>query len=177
MSSNTDDSLGLSHFQSPLPPPPQYTETTSQRDVKVVENSSYSYSPWLLRRTSIHVESTLNEAWQDESFSHREIAPSVRSDDEKKALRSLLTRFGSKATERQSEDGGSNHGLGQPHDSSNFGTRVFIEAAQPLKIQTWEPHEMRGLEQAASMKRWPGNGNPAQPWGKLAKVNPSQSCY
>ena len=30
---------------------------------------------------------------------------------------------------------------------------------------------MRGLEQAASMKRWTGNGRPAEAWGKLIKVN------
>lgn len=171
MSSTPADNPGLSQRQSALPPPPQYAEATAQRDVKVVDNSKYSHSPWLLRRTSIHVESTPNEAWQDDSSSHRVTAPSIRSTDEKKALRNLLTKFGNKSAEDQSEDPRIDRDMGQPHDSSDFGTRVFIEAAQPLKLQTRERHIMKGLEQAASMKRWPGNGNPAEPWGKLAKVN------
>ena len=171
MASTTRDSLGLSQLQS-VPPPPQYTEATAQSDVKVVDNSNYSHSPWLLRRTSIHVESTPNEAWQDDSSSHREVAPSIRSNDEKKRLRNLLTKFGNRlAEDHQSEDGSTYRVAGQPHDSSDFGTRVLIEAAQPLKVQTGKRHEMKGLEQAASVKRWPGNGNPAEPWGKLAKVN------
>lgn len=29
---------------------------------------------------------------------------------------------------------------------------------------------MKGLEQAASMKRWAGEGKPAEAWGKLIKV-------
>lgn len=169
MSFSTDDNLGLSHLQSALPPPPQYTETTAQTDVKVVDDSNYSHSPWLLRRTSIHVESTPNEALQDHNTSHREIAPSIKSNEEKKALRNLLTKFGNKAAEDQSDDGRINGDVGQI-DSANYGTTVLIEAAQPPKAQTRERHLMKGLEQAASVKRWPGHGNPAEPWGKLAKV-------
>lgn len=171
MTSTMEESLGLSQFQSALPPPPGYTETTAQKDVKGVENSDYSYSPWLLRRTSIHVESTPNEAWKDDNSSHRELAPSIRSDDEKKAMRSLLTKVGNRAAEDHSEDGRRYMDVGQPHDSSDFGSSVLIEAAQPLKVQIRKRHEMKGLEQAASVKRWPGNGNPAEPWGKLAKVS------
>ena len=171
MSPTMNDGLGQSQLESVLPSPPQYTEATQQRDEKVFDNSTYSHSPWLLRRTSIHVESTHNEAWQDDRSSHQETAPSIRSNDEKKALRNLLTRFGNKPAEDQSEDGRSQRDLGQLHDSSDFGTRVFIEAGQPPKVQTRERHEMKGLEQAASVKRWPGNGKLAEPWGKLAKVN------
>ena len=170
MSSTANDGLGLSQLQAVLPSPPHYAEATAHRDEKVLENSNYSHSPWLLRRTSIHVESTHNEAWQDDSSSHHGTAPSLRSNDEKKALRNLLTKFGNKPTEDQSEDGRSQRDLGQFHDSSDFGTRVVIEAGQPPKVQTRERHEMKGLEQAASVKRWPGNGKPAEPWGKLAKV-------
>lgn len=171
MSFNTSDSLRLSQLQSALPPPPQYTAATAQRDVKTVDNYGYSHSPWLLRRTSIHVESTPNEGRQDDSSSHREVAPSIRSNDEKIALRNLVTRFGNKLAEVPSEDRRVDRDAALPHDSSNFGTRVFIEAAPPLKPQTRERHEMKGLEQAASVKRWPGNGDPAEPWGKLTKVN------
>ena len=170
MSSATNDNLALSQLQSALPPPPRY-EATAPRDVKVADNSDHSHSQWLLRRTSIHVESTHNEAWQDDSSSHRGTAPSLRSNEEKKALRSLLTRFGNKPAEDHGEDGRIYRDLGQPQGSANFGTRVLIEAAQPTKARTWERHEMKGLEQAASVKRWPGSGNPAEPWGKLAKVN------
>lgn len=171
MSFPSRDNLGRSQLQSALPPPPRYTEATAQTDVKVVDDSNYSYTPWLLRRTSIHVESTPNEARQDSNSVHREIARSMKSNDEKKALRNLLTKIGNKAAEDQIDDGKFNGDVGQPHDSSDFGTRVFIEAAQPPKVQTRERHLMKGLEQAASVKRWPGNGSPAEPWGKLAKVN------
>ncbi len=172
MPSTTDNALGLSQLQSPLAPPPQYPEATSQRDLKVVDNSDYSHSPWLLRRTSIHIESTPNEAWQDDKPSHRDIAPSIKSNDEKKALRNLLTKIGNRTAEDQSEDGRTDRDVGQAHNSADFGTRVFIEAVQPQKVQMRKRHEMKGLEQAASMKRWPGNGLPAEPWGKLAKVHP-----
>ena len=171
MPSNADDSLGLSQLQSALPPPPQYTEAIAQRDVKGGDDSNYSYSPWLLRRTSIHVESTPNEALQDGNSSHRETTPSVRSNDEKKALRSLLTKFANISAEDPSGDGRSIPDVRQPRDSSNFGTSVFIEASRPPKVYTRERHELKGLEQAASVKRWPGDGSPAEPWGKLAKVS------
>ena len=85
-------------------------------------------------------------------------------------LRNLLTKFGNKAAEDQSDDGKITGDVGR-HESSDFGTTVLIEAAQPPKVQKRERHQMKGLEQAASMKRWLGNGNPAEPWGKLAKVN------
>lgn len=170
MSFSTQDNLRLAQLQSALPPPPQYTEATAQTDVKVVDNSNYSHGPWLLRRTSIHVESTPNEALQDHNSSPREIAPSIKSNEEKKALRNLLTKFGNKAAEDQSEDGRVNGDMGR-NDSAEFGTTVLIEAAQAPKVQTRERHLMKGLEQAASVKRWPGNGSPAEPWGKLAKVN------
>ncbi len=173
MSSTTDIDLGLLSLQSDLPPPPRYTEAPAQRDVKTANDLHYSHSPWLLRRTSIHVESTQNRAWQDDNSSHQENAPFVKSNDEKKALRSLLTRFNNKPGEDQSVNGRNHPDLGQLHESSDFGTRVFIEAAQPLKVNTWERHEMKGLEQAASVKRWPGNGKPEEPWGKLPKVNSS----
>ena len=171
MSSTTNDNLDLSQLQSALHPPPGY-EAPTQKDVKVADSSDYSHSPWLVRRTSIHVETTHNEAWQDDNSSYRGMAPSVKSNDEKKALRNLLTKFGNRPAEDQSDDSRSCQDLGQPHDSSEFGTRVFIEAAQPAKVRTWERHEMKGLEQAASVKRWSGSGELAEPWGKLAKVYP-----
>ena len=36
-------------------------------------------------------------------------------------------------------------------------------------------HEMKGLEQAASIKRWAGGGQPPLAWGKLRKVGPVQT--
>ena len=175
MPSHTDDSLGLSHLQSALPPP-HYTEAIAQRDVKGGDDSNSSYSPWLVRRTSIHVESTPNEALQDGNSSHWETTPSitassVRSSDEKKALRNLLTRFGNTSAEDRSADGRSFADVHQPRESLNFGTSVFIEASGLPKVYTRERHELKGLEQAASVKRWPGYGSPAEPWGKLAKVS------
>ena len=167
MSSVTHQSLDLSQLHSALPSPPRY-EASTQRGDKAADDTDYSHSPWLLRRTSIHVETTQNEAWQDDSSSHRGIAPSLKSNDEKKALRNLLSKLGSKTAEEQSDDSRNFRDLN--HDSSDFGTRVFIEAAQPAKVRTWEHHEMKGLEQAASVKRWSGSGEPAEPWGKLAKV-------
>ena len=171
MSSVTNQSLDVSQLQSTLPSPPRY-EAPTQRDVKAAGDTDDSHSPWLLRRTSIHVETTQNEAWRDDSSSHRGIAPSLKSNDEKKALRNLLTVFGNKTAEEQSDESRIFRDLSQPHQSSDFGTKVFIEAAQPAKVRTWEHHEMKGLEQAASVKRWSGSGEPAEPWGKLTKVCP-----
>ena len=48
-----------------------------------------------------------------------------------------------------------------PYDSVQLGTVVSIEASHPLK----------GLKQAAIMKRLIGDGRPAEMWGKLIKVS------
>lgn len=150
---------------SPLPP--HYDEVTGQTDIKTGEQPSYGHSPWLLRRTSIRVESTPNEAYYDDRSSNRD--PSIKSNDEKGAIRNLMTRFGSRQGEELIEEGKSFMSQGQ--DQYEFGTKVSIEASNPLKAQTRQRHEMKGLEQAASVKRWPGGGSPAEAWGKLAKVN------
>ena len=70
----------------------------------------------------------------------------------------------SSSTWRSSED------LAQTFDAIPFGTTVSIEAAQPVKAREQQLYEMKGLQQAASMKRWAGEGRPAVAWGKLIKV-------
>ena len=70
----------------------------------------------------------------------------------------------SSSTWRSSED------LAQTYDAIPFGTTVSIEAAQPVKAREQQLHELKGLQKAASMKRWAGEGRPADVWGKLIKV-------
>ena len=66
--------------------------------------------------------------------------------------------------------------MSQPYDSVRFGTTVSIEAGHPTGSQTQRRYEMRGLEQAASVKRFAGSGSPAEAWGKLMKVSTTLYC-
>ena len=142
--------------------PLQCTESTpsaDSKDSKLAEPSGHGNAPWLLKRTSITVETT---SWRDDSSS----TYSGTRADEKGAIRNLIkTRFGGNKEYEALDDGKSVEP--SPYDSVQFGTVVSIEASHPLQ----QRHEMKGLEQAASMKRWTGDGRPAEAWGKLIKVN------
>lgn len=168
------DSRVLSQVHSansyPLPPP-RYMESTAQTNSKIGEESHYGNSPWLLRRTSIVVESEPSEQVDDGRSLVRVSTCSTTKEDEKGALRGLLNKFGNRQGQERLLNGKRVEETNKIYETANFGTKVSIEASQPVRGQIPYRHEMRGLEQAASMKRWPGYGRKAEAWGKLMKVN------
>ena len=144
-------------------PPPRYTESTPNTDSKSNTSSrSHSHGPWLVRRTSIHIESTVADV---ESSEHSSMSPSRSTDQSKGAFRGLFRKDDPRESIRAMKEG-----LREPFDNGQLGTRVTIEAAQPIRSQAERRIELKGLEQAASAKRWTGSGRPAEAWGKLMKV-------
>ena len=65
--------------------------------------------------------------------------------------------------------------LRQGFESSQLGTRVTIEATRPIRSQAERRIELKGLQEAASAKRWTGSGRPGEAWGKLIKVGANLS--
>ena len=127
---------------------------------------------FLLKKTEISVESTLAEPFSDDQSSGRvSICSTVR--DENRG-RSLFNKYSNRQSEERSSirssDWRSSDDLAKPIEPLPYGTTISIEAAQPVKAIEQKLHEMKGLEQAASMKRWAGTGRPADAWGKLMKV-------
>ena len=161
----------MSHHVASQPPPPQYTEKKSQTKSRIIEPQSYGNASWLLRRTSFTIESTpIDDGKVPDHIDRVSMTSSARS-DEKTRLRNVLARLGNKQAEENLTDTRSIDTTSGPFDaSSQYGTTVSIEAGQPSKPRTQRHHEMKGLEQAASMVRWNGAGRPADAWGKLAKV-------
>jgi len=155
---------------SPLPPP-QYTEKKLQTKSRVVEPQNYGNGSWLVRRTSFTVESTpINDGKVPEQIDRASLTSSAKS-DEKKRLRNVLAKWGNRQAEENHGDGRSIENTSDPFEaSSQYGTTVSIEAGSSSKPRVQRHHELKGLEQAASMLRWPGAGRPADAWGKLAKV-------
>ena len=145
--------------------PPQYTEVPPSMDEKIHDQSRIvpmPSMPWVVQRTSVTVEST---PLYDDHRSGSDVVSisSSTNSNEKRGVRSMLSRIGPRQA-RGSIDCGSMSD--QPFDSIAYGTEVTIEGGNP-KLQRLE---MKGLEQAASMKRWTGNGKSAEAWGKLVKV-------
>ena len=172
MTSTVRESFDPSTFKLPAldqPPPPRYYDRRgspiSSSDTKTQDDASYTHGPWLLRRTSVHVESTPSNTLEDNLSDHASIA--TTKSDEKRAVRNLLSRFGRQPSSDQYND--DRISVADSHETSVFGTTVSIEAGQPRKVTTTQ-REMRGLEQAASVRRWAGDGRPAEAWGKLNKV-------
>lgn len=87
--------------------------------------------------------------------------------------RNILGKINSRLSAEQSSihssDWRSSEDLTKSLDPLPLGTTVCIEAAPPVKVSEQKLHEMKGLEQAASLKRWAGEGRPADAWGKLMK--------
>ena len=152
-------------------PPPRYSETHLQIKPRVVEPESFGNGGWLVRRTSFTIEST--PAYNDraiENVDQVSLTSSAKSDG-KTSLRNVLSKWGINQASEKHNDGRSIETTPAPFDaSSQYGTTVSIEAGSTLKPHTQRVHEMKGLEQAASMFRWDGSGRPANAWGKLAKV-------
>jgi len=160
---------------SPLPP--QYTEKKLQTRSRVVEPQNYGNGSWLVRRTSFTIESTpINDGKVPEQVDRVSLTSNAKSDD-KKRLRNILAKWGNRQTEENQGDGRSIENKSDPFEaSSQYGTTVSIEADSSSKPRVQRHHEMKGLEQAASMLRWPGAGKPADAWGKLAKVKAIHSA-
>ena len=118
------------------------------------------------------MESTLAEPSRDDQSSGRVSICSTVQDEHRG--RSLFNRYNNRQSEERSSirssDWWSSDDLAKPIEPLPFGTTISIEAAQPVKALEQKLHEMKGLEQAASMKRWAGTGHPADAWGKLMKV-------
>ncbi|KAL6714790.1 hypothetical protein ACLMJK_007050 [Lecanora helva] len=171
MSSAVEDQIDFSKLKlQPLdaPPPPRYSEEQGIPDAtanpKTNDDANYKHGPWLLKKTSVHVESTPSNVLDDNLSGH--VSISTTRSDEKRPTRNLLSKIGRQPTsDKIHEDGIS---ISDSHEASLFGTTVSIEAARPRKLPT-KQREMKGLEQAASVKRWAGDGKPAEPWGKLIK--------
>lgn len=159
----TSASPGLS------PPPPRYSEIISHRDSKGKEPPNYSHPPWLLRRTSIHVESTPANFSDDTASEHTTISSGTRN-DERRTTRHLLSKVGRKHTEDATgRDDASSIADSKMSEHTLYGTTVSIEASQPRTMIS-KQREMKGLEDAASMKRWSGTAQPGEAWGKLIRV-------
>ena len=137
-----------------------------------INRNHFNQGAFLLKKTEISVESEVVESLSNGRFSDQ---ASISSSRDEKRGRSI---FG-KSNDSQCDDRSSIHSgawrssedLAKNFDSLSFGTTVSIEAAPAVKACEQRLHEMRGLEQAASMKRWAGDGKPAEAWGKLSKVS------
>lgn len=172
MSATVDENSDFTAFNLPpldAPSPPSYDETKASpipsTEAKAHDDANSKHAPWLLRRTSVHVESRPSNVLEDNLSANLSI-PTTKS-DKKRAVRNLLSRFGRQPSKDLYRDDGVS--VADSHETSLYGTTVSIEAAQPRKTSSRQ-REMRGLEQAASVKRWAGNGKPAEAWGKLLKV-------
>ena len=147
-------------------PPPRYSESTAHRDKRVSDSSNLGHGPWLVRRTSIHVEST--SAAQLGDCSSQPTSISTSKHEPKRPLRNLFAKGANTQPEGYNESAGTTM---QPFDSMQLGTQVTIEATRPSRSQAERRIELKGLQEAASAKRWTGNGKPGEAWGKLMKVN------
>jgi len=180
MSSNIRDQLRMSSNRQRYDPsllkypsdPPRYTEVSNRRSTmapKVDDPNNHSHAPWLLRRTSIHVESAPVD-FLDDGASEVISIPTTRS-EERPAKWPFLNRIAIRHPEGIQDDRSS---IAPSHmsDSVVCGTTVSIEAGKPKVVYSKHSklRELKNLEQAASMKLWAGTGQPAEAWGKLLKV-------
>ena len=161
---------------------PQYTDVASlagsdrsdnDRSSKAgTEPLNLNTSPWLLRRTSIHVSSEAAEPFDNdkESTSQMSIATSKRSEKEG-GLRKRLFKHSQPKHQASVGDVSTTSSWQHTETSdSGFGTKVSIQAGQPGRTKAERHYDMKGLEQAANVKRWSGSGKPGEAWGKLQKV-------
>ena len=133
------------------------------------DHSLLGQGAFLLKKTEVSIESAPAEPFSDDQSSDRASTCSTTR-TEKSRLRNLLGPHTNRESEESSSIWRSSEDLNQPFETIQFGTTVSIEAAQPVKAREQQLHEMKGLQQAASMRRWAGEGRPAEAWGKLMKV-------
>ncbi|KAG8533817.1 uncharacterized protein KY384_001558 [Bacidia gigantensis] len=138
-------------------PPPRYSESNNVLESKDGDPRPHNHGQWLLRRTSIHIESSAAdvESSRCTSISSGSTGPN---------------RAGDGFFQKNGDHGGqgqANGGLGHHFGALQLGSRVVIEATHPTRSRAERRVELKGLEQAASAKRWSGSGRPAELWGKL----------
>lgn len=140
------------------------------RDSTINESKTETHAPWLLRRTSIHVESTPAEYADD--ISSEVMSISTTHSDKKNSKRAILNRLANRPAEELHDDRSSIAPSSHNVESTIYGTTVSIEAGKPKVISPKHSsqRELKNLEQAASIKHWTGAGQPAEIWGKLLKV-------
>ena len=157
--------LGLNNTVPQSSPLARQYKDCGHQDLKLTPPTNYSHPPWLVRRTSIHVESSPADGLDDNLSDHLSIST---ANDEKKAMRNLIDRFGKKHLDVHDDQSSITN---SKHESENtaFGTTVSIEASQPRTMIS-KQREMQGLEDAASLQRWSGTDQPGEAWGKLVKV-------
>ena len=168
-----------------IPDPPEYTNVNplrgptsndKDRNSKASPNQYNSTNgAWLLRRTSIQVSSEPAEPFDNdkESVSELSTATTKRSSEKDGGLRKKLFKQGqghTKNAESISDVRSVSSWQRTEAFDTGFGTKVFIEAGRPRKEEQERQYDMKGLEQAASVKRWGGGGKPGEAWGKLQKV-------
>ncbi|KAL8964850.1 MAG: hypothetical protein Q9183_004177 [Haloplaca sp. 2 TL-2023] len=154
-----------------LPRRPLYPSETARPDSDQNDHEYLGQGAFLLKKTEITVHSEPVVPHGDDLSDRSSLASTVRDD---RRLHSSRTTLSNRASgEQDSIHSGvwrSSEDLSKlPFDPQPFGTTVSIEAVQPTKAYEQRMQVMKGLEQAASMKRWAGDGNPAEAWGKLVK--------
>ena len=166
MSPLNDDKMARSHVQSQpstskYSPPPRYT-ANAEPNPRMLDQYDSAKGQGLMRRTSIRIESTPAADDYDEPPCRSYIYGPDGDSEQRRKMKKLGKKVGNKQAEAHYEHSGNMH--------ADSRSEISIQESQPAR--TWaERHEMRGLEQAASMKRWPGRGRPAEAWGKLRKVD------
>ena len=178
-STNTAPPLPIKTYTSA---PPDYTDVApikssngndKDRSSKASAHQlNLNAGPWLLRRTSIHVSSEAAEPFDNdkESISQLSIATSKRSDKESGLRRKLFKQGHVRNQESVGDARSASTWQHTEAFDTGFGTKVSIEAGRPNKNNAERHYDMKGLEQAASVKRWGGGGKPGEAWGKLQKV-------
>ena len=176
MASTTGEAVDPVPIKSYLDhPPPQYEAASPrisaqlQKVVKATESVNLTSGPWLVRRTSIVIESHSSQTTADDQSVSGVSSTGTRHEDEVGGISAgIFRRAISRQDSMDSRRAPPWHAC-KPFDTG-FGTSVLIEAGKPRRAKTERQMDMKGLEQAASVKRWPGGGRPGEAWGKLTRV-------
>lgn len=137
------------------------------------EHSFFGQGAFLHKKIEFSVHSELAAHSSDDQSSDRASTRStIREESRGRSIRDTIgNRHSNEQSSIHSSAWRSSDDLATSFDPQPFGTTVSIEATQPVKANEPKLHKMQGLEQAASMKRWAGEGKPAEAWGKLIKVS------
>ncbi|KAL8869268.1 MAG: hypothetical protein Q9174_004395, partial [Haloplaca sp. 1 TL-2023] len=152
--------------QRPSSPSKKARTSSDQNDQGYLGQGAF-----LLKKTEITVHSEPAVPPGDDLSDRSSIASTVRDN---RRIHSSHTSLSNRSSDEQSSIHShvwrSSEDLPKlTFDPQPFGTTVSIEAVQPIKVGEQRMQVLKGLEQAASMKRWAGDGNPAEAWGKLVK--------